>query len=75
MWTYQLDNSRPATIGISSGQIVQDKFVVQVDDGQGRTNQIEVVIDIAGTNSSPGIIGDTTGEIKKMRQLMLLMGI
>ncbi|OCH61941.1 RTX toxin, partial [Aliivibrio fischeri] len=65
MWTYQLDNSRPATIGISSGQIVQDKFVVQVDDGQGGTNQIEVVIDIAGTNSSPGIIGDTTGEIKE----------
>ncbi len=65
MWTYQLDNSRPATIGISSGQIVQDKFVVQVDDGQGGTSQIEVVIDIAGTNSSPGIIGDTTGEIKE----------
>ncbi|WP_063663307.1 retention module-containing protein [Aliivibrio fischeri] len=65
MWTYQLDNSRPETIGISSGQIVQDKFVVQVDDGQGGTNQIEVVIDIAGTNSSPGIIGDTTGEIKE----------
>ncbi|MBD1570425.1 VCBS domain-containing protein, partial [Aliivibrio sp. S10_S31] len=65
MWTYQLNNSRPATIGISSGQIVQDKFVVQVDDGQGGTNQIEVVIDIAGTNSSPGIIGDTTGEIKE----------
>ncbi|TDM54565.1 retention module-containing protein [Aliivibrio fischeri] len=65
MWIYQLDNSRPETIGISSGQIVQDKFVVQVDDGQGGANQIEVVIDIAGTNSSPGIIGDTTGEIKE----------
>ncbi|WP_394134553.1 retention module-containing protein [Aliivibrio fischeri] len=65
MWTYQLDNSRPATIGISSGQVVQDKFVVQVDDGQGGTSQIEVVIDIAGTNSSPGIIGDITGEIKE----------
>ncbi|MUL03045.1 retention module-containing protein [Aliivibrio fischeri] len=65
IWTYQLDNSRPATIGISSGQIVQDKFVVEVDDGNGGTNQIEVVIDIAGTNSAPGIIGDTTGEIKE----------
>ncbi|MUK50118.1 retention module-containing protein [Aliivibrio fischeri] len=65
MWTYQLDNSRPATIGISSGQVVQDKFVVQVDDGQGGTSQIEVVIDIAGTNSSPGITGDITGEIKE----------
>ncbi|MDD9155545.1 retention module-containing protein [Aliivibrio sp. S4TY2] len=65
MWTYQLDNSRPATIGISSGQIVQDKFVVEVDDGNGGTNQIEVIIDIAGTNSSPGIIGDTSGEIKE----------
>ncbi|PQJ90155.1 RTX toxin [Aliivibrio sifiae] len=64
-WTYQLDNSRPATIGISSGQTVQDKFVVEVDDGEGGTNQIEVIIDIAGTNSSPGIIGDTTGEIKE----------
>ncbi|OCH21539.1 retention module-containing protein [Aliivibrio logei] len=65
MWTYQLDNSRPATIGISSGQVVQDKFIVEVDDGKGGTSQIEVVIDIAGTNSSPGIIGDTTGEIKE----------
>ncbi|MUK91775.1 retention module-containing protein [Aliivibrio fischeri] len=65
IWTYQLDNSRPATIGISSGQVVQDKFVVEVDDGHGGTNQIEVVIDIAGTNSAPGIIGDTTGEIKE----------
>ncbi len=65
MWTYQLDNSRPATIGISSGQVVQDKFVVEVDDGKGGTNQIEVIIDIAGTNSSPGIIGDVTGEIKE----------
>ncbi|MCP3697819.1 MAG: RTX toxin, partial [Aliivibrio sp.] len=65
MWTYQLDNSRPATIGISSGQTVQDTFVVKVDDGEGGTNQIEVIIDIAGTNSSPGIIGDTTGEIKE----------
>lgn len=65
MWTYQLDNSRPETIGISSGQVVQDKFVVEVDDGEGGTNQIEVIIDIAGTNSSPGIIGDTTGEIKE----------
>ncbi|WP_300177217.1 retention module-containing protein [uncultured Aliivibrio sp.] len=64
-WTYQLDNSKPATIGIASGQIVQDKFVVEVDDGEGGTNQIEVIIDIAGTNSSPGIIGDTTGEIKE----------
>ena len=64
-WTYQLDNSKPATIGIASGQVVQDKFVVQVDDGNGGTNQIEVIIDIAGTNSSPGIIGDTTGEIKE----------
>ncbi|MDD9196281.1 retention module-containing protein, partial [Aliivibrio sp. S3MY1] len=64
-WTYQLDNSKPATIGIASGQIVQDKFVVEVDDGHGGTNQIEVIIDIAGTNSSPGIIGDTTGEIKE----------
>ena len=64
-WTYQLDNSKPATIGIASGQIVQDKFVVEVDDGNGGTNQIEVIIDIAGTNSSPGIIGDTTGEIKE----------
>lgn len=64
-WTYELDNSKPATIGIASGQIVQDKFVVQVDDGNGGTNQIEVIIDIAGTNSSPGIIGDTTGEIKE----------
>lgn len=64
-WTYQLDNSKPATIGIASGQVVQDKFVVEVDDGHGGTNQIEVIIDIAGTNSSPGIIGDTTGEIKE----------
>ncbi|OCH19069.1 RTX toxin, partial [Aliivibrio sp. 1S165] len=65
MWTYQLDNSKPETIAISSGQVVQDTFTVQVDDGKGGTNQIEVVIDIAGTNSSPGIIGDTTGEIKE----------
>lgn len=64
-WTYQLDNSKPTTIGIASGQIVQDKFVVEVDDGEGGTNQIEVIIDIAGTNSSPSIIGDTTGEIKE----------
>lgn len=64
-WTYQLDNSKPATIGIASGQVVQDKFVVEVDDGHGGTSQIEVIIDIAGTNSSPGIIGDTTGEIKE----------
>ena len=65
MWTYQLDNSKPETIAISSGQVVQDTFTVQVDDGKGGTSQIEVVIDIAGTNSSPGIIGDTTGEIKE----------
>ncbi|MDP2575986.1 VCBS domain-containing protein [Vibrio penaeicida] len=65
-WTYQLDSTKDATLKLDAGEIAQDTFTVEVDDGNlGKTTQ-EITINVVGTNTDPSIIGDDTGSIKEL---------
>ncbi|MBD1558886.1 hypothetical protein HC752_18285 [Vibrio sp. S9_S30] len=65
-WTYQLDSTKEATIQLDAGEVAQDTFIVEVDDGNlGKTTQ-EITINVVGTNTDPSIVGDDTGSIKEL---------
>ncbi|CCO46078.1 putative VCBS repeat and Serralysin domain protein [Vibrio nigripulchritudo SOn1] len=65
-WTYVLDSGKPATQALDAGEVAQDKFTIEVDDGNGGTATKEIIINVVGTNSDPSIVGDDTGDIKEL---------
>ena len=53
-WTYTLDNSKPATEALVTGEIVTDNFEFALTDGLLTSNSIPIVITIAGTTDGGG---------------------
>jgi len=55
-WSYEVDNSRPATLAIGAGQSATDSFTVSVSDGRGGVATREVVVTVVGAaNEAPEI--------------------
>ncbi|MCE4934639.1 retention module-containing protein, partial [Aliivibrio fischeri] len=63
VWEYTLDNSRDATQALGQGDVVTETFTIEVDDGNGGTDQQEIVITINGTNDEPVISGTNSGRV------------
>ncbi len=61
VWTYRLDNARPATQGLAAGQEVTETFTATVTDDQGATATQVVRLRITGTNDVPIVIGEPLG--------------
>jgi VCBS repeat-containing protein len=49
-WTYNLNNSSAAVQALNTGQIVQDRFTVQVSDGNGGLVEQAISVDVHGLN-------------------------
>ncbi|CAH1533086.1 conserved hypothetical protein [Vibrio rotiferianus] len=64
-WTYQLHNDKFETQQIPPGETRQDIFQVEVEDLNGATAVIDVVINVAGVNNPPDIIITDTYSIKE----------
>ncbi|MCP3697711.1 MAG: retention module-containing protein, partial [Aliivibrio sp.] len=62
-WIYTIDNTLSATQELIKDQSEEDKFTVTVDDNQGGTDTIEIVITVVGTNGVPVIGGDIVGDV------------
>lgn len=60
-WTYQLDNSRAVTRGLTDGERQTETFTVQVTTASGETVERDVTVVVTGTNEVPTVSGDTTG--------------
>ncbi|PKO91950.1 MAG: hypothetical protein CVU15_10250, partial [Betaproteobacteria bacterium HGW-Betaproteobacteria-1] len=52
-YTYQLDNSRPATQALAQGQTVTDEVTYTMQDAAGATSSTTLTIGITGTNDAP----------------------
>jgi len=52
-YTYQLDNSRPATQALAQGQNVTDEVTYTMQDAAGATSSTTLTIGITGTNDAP----------------------
>ncbi|SSW89296.1 T1SS-143 domain-containing protein, partial [Rhodopseudomonas pentothenatexigens] len=57
VWTYDLDNSLPATMALAQGETVTQSFIATVTDGHGGSARQTVTITIHGTNDAPEITG------------------
>jgi len=51
-YSYELDNSRPATDALAQGQQVSDVFTYLVSDGHGGTASAQIVFAITGANET-----------------------
>lgn len=52
-WTYQLDNTRPATQALQEGQVVTESFTATVRDNWGGTATQEVEVTVVGSYDTP----------------------
>ncbi|TPM92570.1 VCBS domain-containing protein, partial [Mesorhizobium sp. B2-1-3A] len=55
VWTYTLDNSKPATNALAEGASATETFTVTVTDDKGATSTQDVTVTITGANDSPVI--------------------
>ena len=53
VWTYTLDNTRPATQELAQGQQVIERFTALVSDEHGATARQDIVVTVTGSNDSP----------------------
>ena len=60
-WTYALDNT--AAQSLANGQIIEETYTVQVDDGEGGVDTQIVNITINGSNDPPAITGTVSGSV------------
>jgi VCBS repeat-containing protein len=61
-YTYNLDNARPATEALATGDNVSDVFTYQVTDSNGLTGTALITVAIAGSNDTPPTVVTTAGE-------------
>lgn len=52
-WTYQLDNSRPATQALQEGQVVTESFTATVRDNWGGTATQAIEVTVVGSYDTP----------------------
>ena len=62
-WTYQLDNTRPATTGLAAGTQATETFTVTATDSSGQPVAQQVAVTIHGTNNQPVIAGTASGHV------------
>lgn len=58
-WSYVLDNSRPVTQGLITGQTVTETFTVRVTDQYGGFATRTITVNVVGTGDAP-VIGNPT---------------
>ncbi|HKX92263.1 MAG TPA: VCBS domain-containing protein, partial [Sphingomicrobium sp.] len=64
-WTYTLDNGRPATEGLDTGDLVTETLTVTSWDG---TASYTITINIAGTDDQPTLAAVASGSIAEVDQ-------
>jgi uncharacterized delta-60 repeat protein len=52
-WSYQVDNSRPATQALAQGEAVLERFTATVTDGYGASAVEMVEVTLVGSNDAP----------------------
>src|SRR6185436_6918144 len=63
-WTYTLDNARPATQALDSGESVLETFTVTVTDDNGASTSTVVTVTVHGSDDGPTSAGGvTTGSV------------
>lgn len=55
-WTYELDNSKPATQALKEGEQVKETFTAVVTDKHGAYDEQPVEVTITGTNDAPELV-------------------
>ncbi len=69
-WTYTLNDSNPATAGLSQGEVVTEAFTYTVTDPDGASDTATLTVTITGTNDAPVIAGGPqTGGVYTARTL------
>ena len=58
-WTYNLDNASSDIQSLAAGETTTDTFFVEVSDGNGSTETVNVTVSITGTNDAPVAVADT----------------
>jgi VCBS repeat-containing protein len=53
VWTYTLDNTKPATQALAAGETTTDTFTATVSDGLGGTATQVITVTVKGTNDAP----------------------
>ncbi len=53
VWTYTLDNTKPATQALAAGESTTDTFTATVSDGVGGTATQVITVTVKGTNDAP----------------------
>lgn len=74
-WTYQLDNTRPATQALAQGQSVTETFTATVTDDQGATATQTVTVSVVGANDAPVVTGAVTGAATEDGAVTVLNGL
>ncbi|MGR5212298.1 VCBS domain-containing protein [Vibrio rotiferianus] len=64
-WTYDLNENHPDIIALNPNETLTESFPVSVTDSANTNDSTNVVITIKGTNQSPEITGDVTGEVQE----------
>ncbi|GLK88159.1 hypothetical protein GCM10017655_12210 [Pseudomonas turukhanskensis] len=58
VWTYNLDNSKPATQALAAGESKTEVFTATVSDGLGGTATQQITVTVNGTNDAPVAVDD-----------------
>ncbi|UJJ32716.1 VCBS domain-containing protein [Halopseudomonas maritima] len=58
-YSYTLNTSDAAVIGLNPGQLLQDRFTYRASDAEGLSDQAQLTIVIRGRNDAPQAVDDT----------------